>query len=90
VIVVLAQGNLAWISWHPKSAASDHFKTNLTKVTPKVRMGSISGPQNKNIMFSSKIFQSFSTLHRNNSILMAGAISHIHSQLLLLIVLRFD
>jgi hypothetical protein len=36
--------------WHPKSAASDHFKTNMTKVTPKVRLGSQPRPQNKNII----------------------------------------
>jgi hypothetical protein len=71
---------LFWLKgiWHElrglKSAASDHYKTIWQRWLEKC-------PQNKNIFFSSKIFN-LRCLHRMNSILVAGALSLMSSRIM--------
>ncbi len=80
VTLVLAQGKLAWISWVQKCSFRS-LPNNRTKVTQKLWVGSKPGPQNRNIISSSKIFNLWS-LHRMNSILLAGARSLVSCRIM--------
>ncbi len=80
VTVVPAQGNLAWISWDEKCSIGS-LQNNMTEVTRKVWVGSKCGPQNKNIIFSSNVFN-LRCLHWMNSILVAGALRLMSSRIM--------